>query len=447
MSSILRLVYLLSLVGDQCRSDLLFFPQTLVKARVVGVKDGAPYPGWRAALLRIEHIYAGDPRLVGQTYEAKAELSPGISWPAAFIPPMTVNEVLIDVLAKQYSFSGWRLTVDFYGADEGMFKGALSLPSSGGQIWLTGARDVPDPWQPPHEEGPVYPKVERWAKEVERVYRADAATRIRLLKEDCTSDSPLIAAWAIYLLYRYQPYAAPAFLQGLLADGRLSLAGQVTADEVLCRLKGKSWSQSSKRLALLRAWLRPAVLRSPDSEIVLGRILWAWRRGDLSSLEFIRLAVCGSSRLPPADATMLRLVHNETLLKEPSCRSKAIPELLRATQLAETDNARLAAARVLSMFCPLREKEVAQVRPVARNAQKKQLRALFERIMRAESATEFLPPPPSPPVPAPIAPHRVSPEALIAFAIGAWMSGMMFLASRGRRRLLKTQRRLQNGNT
>jgi hypothetical protein len=136
---------------------------------------------------------------------------------------------------------------------------------------------------------PSYNAVRTWAEVVEKVYKADAHERTQLLKEASHGGDPLIEPWAMRMLGQHRPGESEPFLNGVAANGKLTIPGQVTVDSVLAEIAPGRWLKSRGRLLLMENWVSGKIGDEADAMQVKARFQEALRRKELDVYTWLPL--------------------------------------------------------------------------------------------------------------------------------------------------------------
>lgn len=249
-----------------------FQPEILVHAKCIRVT----YPDhrrWQKAIFRIEFVYCGNAKLKGTTFEK------------GFILDQTalinVSDCMLAPAMREDEEGIWYLlpgkddnTLQFVpvfnsGTDknDGLSSGSAAFPVPARKI--VGNQDIYGFGDGNHIH---YPSALRWARVVEKVYKEKRSDRLKMLREYALSENPYVSAWAIRILARYKPNDLIPFLENLLKNSKLSVAGQVTIDEVLCNIDWKNWNGSKQRAALLQHWVNGEIIETLDALMIAVRI-------------------------------------------------------------------------------------------------------------------------------------------------------------------------------
>jgi hypothetical protein len=202
-------------------------PETLVQATVVSVGEANRVEV--DGTLEIDHVFKGSDDLVGQQ---------------------------CSVHYRRYTYGGG-----------GRLMGTLKQGQIG--IWalrrLDGKLSVL--WPPSiATEGVAIPArkgiskrywaVKAAAEVIESIVKADSNKRLKLLKKNTRSSTPEVSVVAVNIMAGLNDENLMGYLQGLLSDSKLTIAGQAAIDRVLSGSEGAEvWQNCSERKALLRRWV------------------------------------------------------------------------------------------------------------------------------------------------------------------------------------------------
>jgi hypothetical protein len=248
-----------------------FAPAILVQAKAIRVKPDRDRV-WSLVAFQIEHVYSGDAKLKGTAFNGsfmlerggfRADIQHDLEPPVKegeegiwYLMPSDEDGILRPIVyndgtRRESGLSGWSL--------------AIPVPARkiiGGQyISFFGSTN-----------NIHYPSALKWARVVERVYKAARAERLKMLREYIFSDNPYVAAWALRILAEYKPSDLIPYLEKLAGDPKLSVGAQVTIDAILSDLNRKKWAASKKRAALLEHWVSGDIIETHDVLMIAARI-------------------------------------------------------------------------------------------------------------------------------------------------------------------------------
>jgi len=269
------LAYCLCLLGgsyDQpTAADPPFLPDMLVRAKAIKVETSRID---QLAAFKIDHVYCGDVKLKGRTFELVTHIPFGMQ-----AGDLTRH---LHLPVKQGEVGIWRVR---YHGDGKHLIGCIDHGSMNhfddASPYLGWLGAMPTPGRKVVVDQVPYRTVQQWARTVEEIYHKKDGERIPLLKAATLSENPYIAAWSIYVLGRYKPSGLAKFLEELAANEKLSIAGQVAADEVLSQLLGKQWQTSKNRQRLFDRWASGEIVDTEDALRVIHRLVWAVRQNEL----------------------------------------------------------------------------------------------------------------------------------------------------------------------
>lgn len=249
----------------------------LVKGRVKTVEKEK----WGTdARVEVTHVYSGPGDLLGRTF-GDAQ--------------------------RQEDWNGRSARVPFEVGEEGLwtvcgFKGELTVGQqperSGWPVWIrcrvkeecAGRKDS-------------FAAVEAVAEAIEKVDQAKPGERFGLLREYSASKNRAMVYWAMNALGNLKEDEADEFLGELAAkdDAALPISTQIVLDEVLAHRKGIDWTDSKRRVAMLRAWVREKRSKD-DGNDILTRIYHAHQDQTLSDKLAVELTTtaAGNPKWPAA---------------------------------------------------------------------------------------------------------------------------------------------------
>lgn len=227
----------------------------VVEASVVAVKsnrvrlDETRFHESFVATMKISHVYCGRPDAIGAEFVAPCEKEPEPRFSGFTVKPplLRVGEIGLWVVRGG---PGGRL-------------GAVLQFGLGDHVW-------------PLRKGisPRYNEATKLARTIEMVARAPTrADQLRLTQGFATSSTPGVSMWAIELLSRVEPGGwtieeTVNFLDGLVENGRLPMAGQAALDNSLLKLRKAEWQKSPRRLQLLQKWVSARLAAEEADEMV-----------------------------------------------------------------------------------------------------------------------------------------------------------------------------------
>jgi hypothetical protein len=168
----------------------------------------------------------------------------------------------------------------------------------------------------------------KMAEAVEKVEKEKPEKRLTMLREFATDKTTEVACWAVAAVGRLDTTDARKYLDELAAkpDPKLSVAAQISLDEVLCQRPDSDWPDSKPRTAMLRGWVNAAqtaeVAGRVQSRLDLGH--QKKELGDKLAVELLATAA-GNAEWPMA------------------ARRYALEQVWRAADRAASDDARAAA--------------------------------------------------------------------------------------------------------
>lgn len=254
-----------------------FEPSILVQAKAVrvdSIRDGH----WVNVKFRIEHVFSGDDKLKGTTFQDAFTLETkglNFEYNFALYPPVREGEVGIWNLeysekdGKLYPFANNR----GFDEDDGLFGRDLAIPVP--------ARKIIGPlYTDPNQLGRWVNRIDytlalKWARIVEKVYKANCVERLKMLREYVYCGNPYVAAWSVYVLNKYKPNDMIPFFEKLIADPKLPVGSQVSIDKVFCDTIRKKWMFSKLRSTLLDRWVSGGITETQDALIIAARIRMA----------------------------------------------------------------------------------------------------------------------------------------------------------------------------
>lgn len=261
--------YPMAFVNDK---DDPFVPKILVRAQAIHIvysEQSGEKDGLQKVTFQIEHVYCGDAKIEGETFQSEFSIATVNRQGPTFRPRIKKGEVGI-----------WRLEPD--PDDQGKLKAAASLWGLGNRYSGEGLA-IPTPsrnivgWY----SDCSYANALKWADVVEKVYKAKRTDRPDLLKRYILNDNPHIAAWAIWILAEYRiPNLIPS-LDKALQEPAISIAAQVTIDTILSKINRKKWLRSKNRVKLLEHWIGCETSKPHDVMMIALRFKDALEYGDL----------------------------------------------------------------------------------------------------------------------------------------------------------------------
>ena len=231
----------------------------IVEARVAAVDvkhtESLVYPGFvyetLLARMKISHVYCGRTELHGTEFVEKTMKEPEMFAHGRGVgpPELKVGETGLWFLIR---------------GQDGRLYNAL-LPRLGGHAW-------------PVRKGmsPRYDEAIQLAQALGKVASAPTrAAQLQLTQEYATSRTPGVSMWAIESLggspFRFGRWTAEEtlpFLNGLIEDDRVPVAGQVALDNELLEYRKAEWQNSAERLRMLNRWVSARLSADEADEIL-----------------------------------------------------------------------------------------------------------------------------------------------------------------------------------
>lgn len=183
-------------------------------------------------LIRIEHVYAGDPGIIGRTFSARSAEQMPEGNGSVLVPRLRIGEVGIWLVEDG---RGELFSKDWYNYMRWPARRVRSRPSA-----------------------PDYDAIRHFSECVEAAARLDEPGKIiAALKQLATDESPYSSSWAISRLAvaaASEEHIA-SFMDRLVGNDDVPIQGQVELDKALIAVRGAPWRESKERLDMFRRWL------------------------------------------------------------------------------------------------------------------------------------------------------------------------------------------------
>lgn len=307
---------------------------SLVRAKVKSV--GEVTKNSSVATLEVVHVYAGEPRLVGQMFR--------------------------DTQAFEHS-AGYPATARFEVDEEGIWS---LLEESKGLL----PRDVPAmPFRirSRKADNSRHAQAIALAEAVEKYSQAKPDARSAMLQSLALDETPEVSAWAV----RSIPSSTTSdtevgkILDGLLNEERLPRLGQIALDEILCERKGKEWQTAETRLKRLRSWVAEKADEF-DATASIRRIDLAAQKRQLkdeTAVELAQVAARNSKLTTDVRREAMNLIGR--IAKATLDYSAPFTFLAAQVEKADEKELRWAAALNIRNFIPLDAEKVKRVQQLA----------------------------------------------------------------------------------
>jgi uncharacterized protein (UPF0147 family) len=357
-----------------------FHPQILVQAkaiRVVYSRDGEQPDGAQEVTFQIQHVYSGDAKLKGKTFQSGFSVAWHNPENPTLSPPIKEGEVGIWDLS--YDDDG-KLTVASwnYGARSIEYRWGLATPTPARKITAEDDYHV------------SYAFAVKWAGVVETIYTAAPAERPKLLRRQIFSDNPYVAAWSTLLLAQYAPADLIPYLKKIVEDPNLSVAAQVTIDHVLSTRNREKWLPSKQRAALLQRWFSGDITEPRQVRMIVVHIQQALKDSNLDWVTWLPLMekwVIQQRLTWHVEWALYEFYHTTRSHGNPTPKFIARRNLIvrRAFDLLKSSkdqNTQIYAANWLYHINDLTDKELAIVKDLKEKTKDEHVRALLAAAIR-----------------------------------------------------------------
>ena len=242
---------------------------SLVRARVTGIVDVKPDRSMTATL-EIEHVYAGDKGLKGQTFHDYYDTRAGSFGGDLVLTPFQVDQEGI-----------WTIQwVDF-----SINKSDPKLYPTRDELMPFGSR-----YRKADKGSPRYEQIVALCEAIETIETTKPVGRVSKLCDLLKDRTPEVCAWAVRKLGVIENDASRNVLNDLAEKPNLDLpiATQVSLDEVLGKYKEKVWYESKARKAMLQSWVKS---KADDyhANLILTRFHFAAQRSYVPQMYYIEL--------------------------------------------------------------------------------------------------------------------------------------------------------------
>lgn len=146
-----------------------------------------------------------------------------------------------------------------------------------------------------------YETAKEWAHRVRAVSELEPVKRFDALKDVLAATSNKVTqAWVIRLVGEHGNQQEIDFLKEEVLNNRMSLYGQLAADEVLCSRLGKQWSHSELRVSKVQEWVSSPLDQATELRFIT-RLDVSSQQGEITAkqLNIIKRMAKANSSISP----------------------------------------------------------------------------------------------------------------------------------------------------
>lgn len=215
---------------------------------------------------------------------------------------------------------------------------------------------------------------------IEDVSRRPQENQFEALKEYSTSAIPEISSWAIQTIAQARPKDGEKFLNSLVINPKLGVAGQIALDEALVNLVGEKWIRSEKRSSIMEKWVSGDIDKYIASKVV-SRFDIAHQLNEINNSLFVSLL---SKFIKNKDAPVserLNALFCVGIAYKSDRRNELFDLLLSQIKEADQKELKYGAAYALRNFVVLDEKQRLAIMDVKKATKDKRLISILDEVL------------------------------------------------------------------